>query len=69
MKVDSPDNSISQTVLDSRVPRNRVFSGIVGYSRGKPQKPGFFDFVAGPDNSGISSDLTLIIVDKLPVKV
>jgi len=32
VKVDRPDNSISLTVLDSRVPRNRVFSRIVGYS-------------------------------------
>jgi hypothetical protein len=70
VKVDRPDNSISLTVLDSRVPRNRVFSRIVGYSRLQWQKPGFFDFViALTTQKGISSDLTLIIVDKLPVKV
>jgi hypothetical protein len=51
VKVDRPDNSKSQTVLDSRAIRNRVFSRILGYSRRKPQKPGFFDFVARPDNS------------------
>jgi len=51
VKVDRPDNSISQTVFDSRAPRNRVFSRMVGYSRLQRQKPGFFDFVDRPDNS------------------
>ena len=69
MKVDRPDNSKSQTLLDSRAPRNRVFSRIVGYSRLQPQKPGFFDFVAPTTQKGISSDLTLILVDKLQVDV
>ena len=41
----------------------------ISYSRGKRQKPGFFDFVALTTQKGISSDLSLIIVDKLQVKV
>ncbi|MBD0312034.1 MAG: hypothetical protein ICV86_03870 [Microcoleus sp. T3-bin5] len=69
VKVDRPDNSISLTVLDSRAARNRVFSRILGYSRLQPQKPGFFDFVAPTTQKGFSSDLTLIVVDKLQVKV
>ena len=70
MKVDRPDNSISLTVLDSRVPRNRVFSRIVGYSRLQRQKPGFFDFVDRPHNSKkalVRFDSQG--VDKLQVKV
>ncbi|MBD0340125.1 MAG: hypothetical protein ICV61_04305 [Microcoleus sp. Co-bin12] len=69
VKVDRPDNSISLTVLDSRAARNRVFSRILGYSRLQPQKPGFFDFVAPTTQKGFSSDFTLILVDKLQVKV
>ncbi|MEG4349181.1 hypothetical protein QUA74_05490 [Microcoleus sp. LAD1_D3] len=48
VKVDRPDNSKGQTLLDSRAPRNRVFSSEDALQPTKTAKTRFLGFCRSP---------------------